>query len=763
MKQNKSRSNLSLKLMAAMALISCSTAEAATLRGNATGSFSNTGNFSVGAGSGNLLFNSILSGTTTLINDVYTFTGPTAYLVTDIQFQGNSYIIESGTSANGFLLTKTINNLGTNLQTINSNIQFNANIQIGNSGSGNITLGGVISADTTARTLTKAGASTLTLLGSNTYSGSTNITGGTLFLGGTNGANTNSATYSVSGFGSILRLDSTDGVNNNRINDTASITLGQGTILSYQGNNSADSTETVGAILVGAQATGEGAYKSVNVRVDSGATRNATLTASSFAPVVGASTHLVNGINLGKNNSDTSGVAKFKVSTAPTLIGTTDATSSGINVSAKNTKIVNYLVGEATTSTGGAGTATGTANTFLTYNVDTGFRPLNPTDEFTNNSFVSDNNTYITANTNVSGTTSVNSLVLNGGNVTINSGTLSNASGAILFVTSNSISGGTYNGGNNLENKITVNNGVSATISSVITNNGTGGGLTISGGGSLALTGNNTYNGTTRVNEGKLILGNSKALGNSALFLSSGAIETSTDLSGVNSVANEFKFTQSTTVTGANNLTFSGSASGNGIFAGGATLTNNLSNGATLTFSNNLAFNSTGNRGIILAGTGNTVFSGNILIGPRLTHITISNTGVTTFSGTNGYSGNTVLKSGSRLNLASNGALAGYVDLNNVGTDVTLESGSFLDLNNFSVTAASLTFTAGSQITFDLASIGNSAGTALFTLTGNLTKATGTGTLNLELLGGTPAIQVHSLLKTTHYFLPRLFPSHRPT
>src|SRR6202012_121566 len=123
---------------------------------------------------------------------------------------------------------------------------------------------------------------------------------------------------------------------------------------------------------------------------------------------------LVNGTNLGSGALGGS-VGIFTTSSAPTSVGTTAGGTTGINTNVDNTKIVPFLVGESGTASGALGTATGTTNTFVTYNSTTGFRPLNPTDEFMNNSIVAGDNTYLTTATNSAASASINSLVVNGG------------------------------------------------------------------------------------------------------------------------------------------------------------------------------------------------------------------------------------------------------------------------------------------------------------------------------------------------------------
>ncbi|MCX6978461.1 MAG: hypothetical protein NTX04_11120, partial [Verrucomicrobia bacterium] len=209
---------------------------------------------------------------------------------------------------------------------------------------------------------------------------------------------------------------------------------------------------------------------------------------------------LVNGTNLGMDTASTASVGRLKITSAPTLFGTTNALDTGINIGAQDTKIVSFLVGESTATSGGTGTATGIANTFVTWNANTGLRPLNPTDEFVQNAVTAAKNTRITSATTASASAAINSLVMNGGDLTISGGqNLTNTSGAILFTASGTIktiggASGFLFTGNDQEYLVTVNQGVSATISSSFTGIGSGNQIAKAGSGTLNLRGNSTLN-----------------------------------------------------------------------------------------------------------------------------------------------------------------------------------------------------------------------------------------------------------------------------
>ena len=186
------------------------------------------------------------------------------------------------------------------------------------------TFGGVITAATPANLLlTKSGAGTRILTGANTYNGATTVSAGVLQLSGANGALALSATASALNGGSLI-LDNTGAGNNNnnRIADTQALALNGGNFV-YKGSDQAatNSTETIQNLSGTGNST---------ITVSFGGTNGATLTAGTFTHAAGNATDLVNGVNLGKNSTDTTSFARF-ISTAPTLTGTTNALTTGIN------------------------------------------------------------------------------------------------------------------------------------------------------------------------------------------------------------------------------------------------------------------------------------------------------------------------------------------------------------------------------------------------------------------------------------------------
>lgn len=341
--------------------------------------------------------------------------------------------------------------------------------------------------------------------------GATAINSGTLLLDGANGSITSSA---VSIAGGSLVLDNTTTNNNSRLASSGTPIILYSGNFTYKGSSSATTSESIGGIQLG----GGG---SASITIAPGSTSyGASVTTTGFSLKTNAGGVLVNGANLGMDSTTIANVGRLFSTAAPGQVGTTASTTDGINAAKQNTQIVSYMLGEATQGHGGTGTATGTANTFVTYNAGTGFRPLNPTDEFTNNNIIATNNTYITAATTAGSTVAINSLVINGGDLSIADGkTLTNTSGALLFVSNNSIksSGATGAVAFGASGAVTVNTSITAELSALITG---ATGFTKDGNGTLVVSGNNTgYTGTTYVNGGTLAVTNSNALGSGTITL----------------------------------------------------------------------------------------------------------------------------------------------------------------------------------------------------------------------------------------------------
>lgn len=483
-----------------------------------TGTLTSLNPFDMQAGSvsailaGNVALNKTTGGTVTLTG-ANIYTGLTDVQAGTLILGGTGGTIADSSAVlvrGGTLEVASSDTVGT--VTISSGTISGAGILTGSSY--NLTDTGTISAVLAGNgvNLTKTGAGTARLTAANTYTGVTDLEEGVLQLSGASGANTGATAYILNG--GALMIDNASVNHADRIAGASTIALNGGSFI-YQGANAANSTESVGVLSGMGHST---------ITVSFGGTNLATLTADSFIHVAGNATDLVNGLNLGKDALGMTSTGRFLITNSPTLIGGTAALSTGINMLSKNTQIVPFLVGEATVTSGGSGTVTGVANTFLTYASGSGLRPLNPTDEFTNNAIITGDNTYITVATLAAATTAINSLVINGANLSVSDGvSLTNTSGALLFVSNHSIvpSGttGIYTSG--AEHQITVNAGVTGTISASIDGLSP---LTKSGAGTLILSGANTYTGGTNISVGVLSLGSSGALGSTGTISFNGGI-----------------------------------------------------------------------------------------------------------------------------------------------------------------------------------------------------------------------------------------------
>ncbi len=455
-------------------------------------------------------------------------------------FSVAGFTFNSGASAfaitgNAITLTGNITNNSTAAQTIGLNISATA-VRTVTTSTGDVTLGGIISG--TAGGITKAGTGTLTLSNANTYTGVTTVSAGTLIISGASahtGANTvNGGTLNITGAltsaavgvttvnggtllingangrtgnataagivvnpNGTLTIDNSSNNNNARISDLAQTTLNGGNF-EFRGNTLADTQEVMGTINLAGPSSITLTRGSASFRTQ--------IASASFNYTAGTGATLVNGINLGRTSTPTTGNTLFTFTTAPTLVGTTAALTTGINSAVKNTQIVPFLLGEATSTTGGTGTATGSANTFVTYVAGSGLRPLNLTDEFdTSTTLVSGNNVRVTGATAVSSNVAINSMILDSAGVTIADGTtLTNSSGALMFSSTNSIAPSGTTGVlafGSAAAQVTVLPTFTGTISAGIS--GTGG-LVKNGSGNLILSGSGSYTGPTSVNGGNV-------------------------------------------------------------------------------------------------------------------------------------------------------------------------------------------------------------------------------------------------------------------
>ncbi|MEO6477244.1 autotransporter-associated beta strand repeat-containing protein [Luteolibacter sp.] len=639
------------------------------------------------AGSGNLT-----------LNVANTYTGATTFSAGTVTLGIN------GALPSASVLTINSSTLNLNgLDTTVANLTGNASGRINNdavgtnktltvSSVGNSTYSGIIADNSgTGGTiaLAKTGTSTLTLAGTNAYTGGTTISAGTLSITSDANLGATSGSLVITGGATLLptgtfTLNASRPVSIGPSGATAAtIALPNGSNLTYNGvisnsgsatggliksnsGNNATNTLTLGGAntyagdttisggtlqLANAAAIPFGTGKG-NVAINTSATSVATL--DLFGKVV-----TINGL------SGNGGITNSSATAASLTVGANDQTSTYSGIISN---------GGSTVSLGKTGTGTLTLSGISTYSGTT---------------TISGGTLSISADGNIGaapGSTTPGSLVINGG---------------ILSTTSNLTLGSTRgiavgpSGGSGF-GTLAPATGITLTYNGIIANNGSGtGGLTKSNTtGTLVLGGANTYSGDTTISGGTLQLGNVAAIpsgsGKGNLTLASGS---SLDL---------------------NNL----SPTVNGL-TGGGTVTNSLTSAVTFAAGGNNATSS---------------FSGIIQDGNGTTSFTKTGTGTLTLGGLNTYSGNTTVSGGTlQLGIASalpsglgkgNLALTGNLDLNGFATTVNGLVGTGT-VTNSSATAAILTAGANDQSSTFSGNFQNGTGTVGFT-------KTGTGTLTLS-------------------------------
>ncbi len=676
------------------------------------------------SGSNNILF-SRANNATTILNAVNTYTGDTQ-LFSNGAATGSKLIIGVDNAISAASRLSVISALATNsiVLDLNGHVLTLRNLDTSTNHSSGAVLSIANNAASTASVLTlsdpaanttiyagtlvdgvsgagglslvKSGNNIQVLIAANTYTGSTTVNSGTLQIGrsvSTLGSAGALASTQFSLKGGLLLIDNTGAgnSNNNRLSDSADIEFAGGSFI-YQGSDQAatDSGETLHDITL---KSGRG-----TLSVIFGGTNTATLTANSITRPAFGGLLLVNGVNLGMDSASIASVARFLLTNAPTLVGTTAALSTGINAAAKNTQIVPFLLGEATATTGGLGTATGTPNTFLTYDPTTGLRPLNPTDEFTQNAFVAGHNTRLTSTTTVSSTTNINSLLLEGAGVTIGNGqTLTVESGAILMASGSGIiiEGGTLDFGTR-EGIVTINSTGNNFIRSVITGSA---GITYSGSGTLVLgTQQNIYTGDTALQVG-LVIPQSSSQG-PAGAPTSGPFGTGTVVLAGSSI----RATTGSPITIGNNISFAADTT---VVSSGTP-----ANDRVLTFTGEVTLTG-GDRTLTQNAGADTVITGTISDGGNNLGLTIAGNGgsAVVLSGTSTYTGATNVTGGSRLQVGdgTSGALSGGGAVNVSGSgsklsgsgsiagSTTISSGAVLapGVGDTDTSNQTLTFTAG--------------------------------------------------------------------
>ncbi|MDR1228855.1 MAG: autotransporter-associated beta strand repeat-containing protein [Azoarcus sp.] len=558
-------------------------------------------------------------------------------------------------------------------------------INVATSGSASATFAGQLSG---AGGLIKTGTNTLVLAGDNTYAGDTTISAGSLRVTGTlghaGGGNDYADDIIVSASSSTLSfLQGVDQTISGVISGAgALIKAGTGT-LTLTGTNTYGGGTTINAGLIGFYSA-----------TDNFGTANITLNGGGLKWSTGVADDISGQLNAIGPNGGIFDTNANDVTLADALTGTGGITKQGagiLTLSGANTYSGNTAVTTGTltvTGTLGSGAYAGTI-------ANAGTLIFNQSEDQTLSGVISGAGSL--AKTGAGTLTLTNANTYTGG-TTVSGGSLQIGTGS----TTGNIAGNIANNAN-----VTFNRSDALTYAGAISGSGS---LTKAGGGTLTLTGSNTYGGATTVTDGTLA-GNIAANTNltvdaGATYSGNGAARTINVLSGAG------------TVTSNNSLTVQSGAF-SGAVAGTASLTKAGSGMLTLTGTNAYTGNTTVTAGTLevtgtlgggayagtIANAGALIFnqsaaqtlSGNI---SGVGALTKSGNGTLTLTGTNTYSGATTVNEGS-------------LQIGNGGTTGSL-TGNIA--NN-----ANVTFNRSNALTYG----GGITGT------GNLTK-TGAGTLALS-------------------------------
>ncbi|MBZ9663583.1 DUF4347 domain-containing protein [Pseudomonas sp. LMG 31766] len=567
--------------------------------------------------------------------------------------------------------------------------------------------------------LTKAGIGNLTLSGSsNTFSGATTISAGTLTVAG-GSALSDSSNVSIAA-GATLALSSSETIGN--LSGAGSITLGSNTLTTQQ---TADTTFS-------GNISGSG-----GLSINQGSSASYALTLSGNNSYSGSTTLLNYGwLKLdGEASMSSSSAVRVNGNSVLTLLSDQTIGSLASNNVSARIQLGNYTLtsgGDNTTTTvsgviSGSGSLIKLGNGTLT---------------------LSGNNTY-------------------GGTTTLSNGTLMVTSDANLGVGAVSLAEGTtlnVTGVTTIDNSIglignaTIANPQDVTLSGIISGPYA---LTKSNSGTLTLSASNNY-GATVVNAGTLAVASDVNLGSGAVTLGNGTL---LQVTGATTIDNDILLTGDATVSTSAAVTLSGVVSGSHTLtkAGASTLTlsGNNAYGATTVSAGTLSVASDANLGsgtltlaagstlatsnattidnaIALSGNAtvntdaNTTLSG-IISGSN--NLTKAGAATLTLSGSNTYSGSTSVNAGT-LSIASDTNLgSGSLNLAN-GTTLQISGNTTID-NALALTGL-VTVNAGAAATLS----GTISGT------GSLTK---TGASNLTLSGsntnsGATTVSVGTLL-----------------
>lgn len=550
-------------------------------------------------------------------------------------------------------------------------------------------------------TVVKTDAGAWTLSGPNTYTGNTNINGGTL-----NVATIADSGSSNLGLGTLIRIGAAGTTGTLNYTGTGSTTSRTVQIGNNTGTPAAGDT---GGATINNNGSGALIFTATNF--------NTTGLTGSLAPS--------RSLTLGGDNADANEIqgviANGLAGTMTTVVVKSDAgtwTLSGANTYTGQTQINNGTLNAATIADSGSSNL----------GLGTSIRFGNGTNTGTLN--------YTGAGSTTSRTVTIGNgtAVADNGGATINN----NGSGALVFTAANFNTTGLTGGANTRTLTLGGSHTGANEIQGIIadSNNGTGKltNLVKSGDGTWMLSGGNTYTGSTVVNAGTLKLGASNVIPDTNVTIGSNnaTVTTSTlDLNGFSDTIAALTLGRGTTTVAGATASVVNNGGGSPVLTLGGALTYNTGSVGFLNGQATISANiDTGgvNRSIIV-GDGiaavDLVISGAISGAGNLTKTGI---GVLQLSGANTNTGNLIVQDGT-VQLGASNVLTDTAALN-VGSNASA-AGTTFDLNGFSDTVFTLSLGGAAATTAGLThSIVNTGGTGVLTLGGTLTYNAGGASLN---------------------------------